>query len=85
MANTPSAKKNIRKTARQTARNRAIKSRLKTLRKGVSQAASSGDADAARQAAIHFVSAVDKAAKTKVIHQNAARRMKSACAKYIFI
>ena len=85
MATTPSAKKNIRKTVRQTARNRAVKSRLKTLRKGVMQASSSGDAEATRQAAILFVSAVDKAAKSKVIHRNAARRMKSACAKYIFI
>lgn len=85
MANTPSAKKNIRKTARQTIRNRAIKSRLKTLRKSVNQAVAAGDAQAARQAAINFVSAVDKAAKTKVIHRNAARRMKSAYAKYIFI
>ncbi len=85
MANTPSAKKNIRKTVRQTTRNRAVKTRLKTLRKSVRQASSSGDAEAARQAAIHFVSAVDKAAKTKVIHRNAARRMKSAYAKYIYI
>ncbi len=85
MANTLSAKKNIRKTVRQTIRNRTVKSRLKTLRRRVVQAASSGDAEAAKQAAINFVSAVDKAAKTKVIHRNAARRMKSAFAKHIFI
>ena len=84
MANTHSAKKNIRKTARQTIRNRVIKSRLKSLRKNVNQAATSGDAQAARQAAINLVSAVDKAAKTKVIHRNAAKRMKSAYAKHIF-
>ena len=37
-----------------------------------------------KAAAIAFVSALDKAAKTKIIHVNAARRLKSSCAKYIF-
>jgi len=84
MANTKSAIKNIRKTANQTARNQRIKTRLKTLKKDVSAAAASGDKDAVKSAAISFVSALDKAAKTKIIHQNAARRLKSSCAKYIF-
>ena len=84
MANTKSALKNIRKTATQTARNTRIKSRLKTLKKKVADAAESGDKEAAKAAAIEFVSALDKAAKTKVIHHNAARRLKSNCAKYIF-
>lgn len=84
MANTKSAIKNIRKTAGQTARNLRIKSRLKTLNKKVAVAAESGDEEATKLAAIAFVSALDKAAKTKIIHQNAARRLKSSCAKYIF-
>lgn len=84
MANTKSALKNIRKTATQTARNTRIKSRLKTLKKKVAAAVESGDKDAAKAAAIEFVSALDKAAKSKVIHSNAARRLKSSCAKYIF-
>ena len=85
MANSPSAIKNIRKTARQTARNRAVKSRLKTLHKDVTKAAASGEGEAAKKAAVRFVSAVDKAAKTKIIHKNAARRMKSAYSKYIYV
>jgi len=84
MANTKSANKNIRKTATQTVRNQRIKTLLKTLNKKLAVAAESGDKDAAKAAAIAFVSALDKAAKTKIIHQNAARRLKSSCAKYIF-
>jgi small subunit ribosomal protein S20 len=84
MANTKSAIKNIRKTATQTARNQRIKTRLKTLNKKVAAAAASGDKDAAKTAAIAFVSVLDKAAKSKIIHQNAASRLKSSCAKYIF-
>jgi len=84
MANTKSAIKNIRKTAGQTRRNMAIKSRLKTLKKKVAVAVESGDKDATRSAAIAFVSALDKATKTKIIHQNAARRLKTACSNYIF-
>jgi len=84
MANTKSAIKNIRKTATQTVRNQRIKTRLKTLNKKVAAAAASGDNDAVKSAAIEFVSALDKAAKTKVVHSNAARRLKSSCAKYIF-
>ncbi len=84
MANTKSAIKNIRKTATQTVRNTRIKTRLKTLSKKVTEAAQSGDKEAAKAAAVAFVSALDKAAKTKIIHQNAARRLKSGCAKYIF-
>lgn len=84
MANTKSAIKNIRKTAGQTERNRRIKTRLKTLNKKVQEAVQSGDKDLAKSAAIAFVSALDKAAKTKIIHANAASRLKSSCAKYIF-
>lgn len=84
MANTKSAIKNIRKSVTQTARNQRIKSRLKTLKKKVTSAAEAGDQEAAKAAAIKFVSALDKAAKSKVIHGNAARRHKASCAKFIF-
>ncbi|MCZ6675603.1 MAG: 30S ribosomal protein S20 [Verrucomicrobia bacterium] len=85
MAYTKSAIKNIRKTASQTARNQRIKTRLKTLNKKVAAVAASGDKDAVKAAAISFVSALDKAVKTKIIHRNAACRLKSSCAKYIFV
>jgi small subunit ribosomal protein S20 len=84
MANTKSAIKNNRKTATQTVRNQRIKTRLKTLKKKVLTAAASEDKDATKAAAIEFVSALDKAAKSQIIHVNAARRLKSSCAKYIF-
>ena len=85
MANTKSAIKNIRKTETQTARNQRIKTRLKTLNKKVAIAAASDDKDAVKAAAISFVSALDKAAKSKIIHHNSARRLKASCAKYIFV
>ena len=84
MANTKSAIKNIRKTAGQTERNRRIKTRLKTLNKKMQAAVESVDKEMAKTEAIAFVSALDKAAKTKIIHANAARRLKSSCAKHIF-
>jgi len=82
MANTKSAQKNIRKSAKRTEANRQIRSRLKTLAKGVDSA--SEDPEKAKAASIEFVSALDKAAKSGVIHTNAARRRKSLVAKYIF-
>ena len=85
MANTKSALKNVRKTATQTLRNQRIKTRLKTLNKNVATAVASDDKDATKSAAIDFVSALDKAAKCKIIHANSARRLKSSCAKYIFV
>jgi small subunit ribosomal protein S20 len=83
MANTKSAIKNIRKTVGQTERNRNIKTRLKTLSKKLKSAALLDDKELTKSAAIAFVSALDKAAKSKIIHVNAARRHKSSCSKYI--
>jgi small subunit ribosomal protein S20 len=80
MANTKSAKKNVRKTARRTAHNQAVITRLKSLAKQA-RAAASGDAAAARDIARAYVSAMDKAAKTGVIHANKASHAKSAMAK----
>jgi len=82
MANTKSAQKNIRKSATRTEANRQVRSRLKTLAKGVET--SSGDPEKAKSAAIELVSALDKAAKTGIIHENVARRHKSSVAKHIF-
>lgn len=82
MANTKSAQKNIRKSATRTEANRQVRSRLKTLAKNVENA--SNDPEKAKTAAIAFVSALDKAAKTGIIHSNVARRHKSSVAKHIF-
>lgn len=83
MANTKSAKKNIRKTARRTARNQAVVTRLKSLAKQARKATAADDPAAARDLARAYVSAMDKAAKTGVIHANKAAHAKSAMAKIL--
>jgi small subunit ribosomal protein S20 len=74
MANLKSSKKDIRRIARRTERNTVQKSRLKTLRKK-----SLGDCAAAD--ATVYASALDRAVKTGVIHQNKANREKSKLAR----
>jgi small subunit ribosomal protein S20 len=83
MANLQSSKKNIRKIAKLTAHNRQVKSKLKTLSKKVAAAAAQSPA-AAAQAASALVSALDKAAKTGIIHPNKASRHKQALSRYVF-
>lgn len=82
MANTKSAIKAARKAERFAVRNRAVKTELRTLRKQFTQAASSGNAAAAKAAGIAYASAMDKAVKSGVVHRNAADRAKSHVAKY---
>jgi small subunit ribosomal protein S20 len=84
MANTKSAIKNARKARARMLRNKAVKTRLKTLAKQMEAAAKSGDAPAAKSAAIAYIAAADKAVRSGVIHANAAARVKSHAAKYIF-
>lgn len=80
MANIRSSEKDIRRTKARTARNQTVKSRIRTLRKNVIAAVTKGDLKAANAALAEFSSAADKAAKTKVIHKNAASRLKSRMA-----
>lgn len=84
MANTKSAIKAARKTERLTALNKAVKTRLKTLRKKLEKAVAGGDKEAAKGAAVAYVSAMDKATKSGVVHKNAASRAKSHTAKFVF-
>ena len=81
MANIKSAEKASRKAARNALRNKAVLSRLKTLHKKYEQAVAKKDAAAARAAGIAYASAMDKAAKKKVVHRNAANHAKSHVAK----
>ncbi|MEN9990949.1 MAG: hypothetical protein RLZZ224_651 [Verrucomicrobiota bacterium] len=81
MAHTKSAQKRIRQTEVRTERNRAAKSRIRTLRKKVTDAISSGDKAAASTALSALSSAVDKAAKTNLIHSNKAANIKSKASK----
>lgn len=77
MANTKSALKRVRQTERRTEINKATKSRIKTLRKKVAAAVEGGDKEVAETAFRAFSSAVDRAAKTNLLHKNAAARLKS--------
>jgi small subunit ribosomal protein S20 len=81
MANTKSAIKAARKTVRLTERNRGIKTRLKTLRKRLDNLIAAKDAEASKTAASEYVSAMDKAVKSGVVHKNAASRAKAHAAK----
>lgn len=81
MANTKSALKYIRKTAGRTLRNRQVKSRLKTLSKKLDTAVTAGDKDGITAASIAFISALDKAGKTGLVHANKIARHKARCAQ----
>lgn len=77
MANTRSAAKQARASLRREAHNRSIKSRLHTLEKKFLAAVSAKKAEDANAAYRLLSSALDKAAKTRVIHRNNASRKKS--------
>jgi small subunit ribosomal protein S20 len=81
MANTKSAIKAARKTVRLTERNRGVKTRLKTLRKRLDTLIAAKDDAATKTAAAEYVSAMDKAVKSGVVHKNAASRAKAHAAK----
>ncbi len=80
MANIRSSEKDIRKTAKRTLANQGVKSRIRTLRKKVLAAVEQGNQAAAKESLSAFSAAVDKAAKTKVIHSNTSSRLKSRMA-----
>ncbi len=77
MANTKSALKRVRQTARRTAINRQLRSRVKTFRRKVDAALAAGDREEVHSALAGLFSAADKAARRRVIHPNAASRIKS--------
>ena len=83
MANIASAAKRARQSVRKTELNRALKTKVKTIRKQVQDAVQAGDKEAATTSLSSFKSAVDKASKTKVIHPNAASRVKSRLNKQV--
>lgn len=77
MANLKSSQKDVRRTARRTARNLATRTKLKTLRKRVTGENPEAEAKAA------YASALDKAAKTGVVHPNKVSREKAKLAKNV--
>ena len=82
MANTKSAIKAARKSDRFRDRNQGVKTRLKTLQKKFASAAKGTDAAAAKAAAVDYVSAMDKAVKSGVVHKHAAARAKARASKF---
>lgn len=81
MANTKSAIKAARQSLVRKDRNNAVKSRLKTLSRKLVALQATDKKDETRAAAIEYVSALDKAIKSHVVHANAAARYKSRLSK----
>jgi small subunit ribosomal protein S20 len=76
MPNTKSAERRMRSSARKHRTNQSVKSRLKTLEDSY-LAALKKDRAEAEKALRNVSSALDKAAKTGVIHKGTASRKKS--------
>ncbi len=75
MPNTKQAKKRVRQDEERRIHNKTIKSRMRTAIKRVLLA---DDPEAAKKAVPTAMKRIDKAAKTNIIHDNAAARYKSA-------
>ncbi|CAN5353553.1 30S ribosomal protein S20 [soil metagenome] len=80
MANTKSAKKDLRRSEKRRTANTAIKSALKTYVKKARVAALAGDATASAEALRMAGKMLDKACQNGVIHKNQAARRKSRVA-----
>ena len=73
MANTRSAAKRSRQTSKRTLRNHSVVARLRTMQKEVRRSTDAASAEQIRS----LISAIDKAAKRGIIHENAANRRKA--------
>ncbi|ESR25842.1 30S ribosomal protein S20 [Lutibaculum baratangense] len=74
MANTPSAKKAVRKIERRTAINKTRRSRVRTFLRRVEEAIASGDKSAADEALRAAQPEVMRAAQKGIFHTNTASR-----------
>lgn len=74
MANTPGAKKAIRKIERRTEVNKARRSRVRTYLRKFDEALATGDASAARAAFIEAQSELMRAVSKGVVHRNTGAR-----------
>ncbi|MBV6659038.1 MAG: 30S ribosomal protein S20 [Devosiaceae bacterium] len=83
MANTPSAKKAVRKIARKTAVNRDRKSKMRTFIRRVDEAVASGDHAAASAALKDAQPLIVRAANKGIVHKNAAARKISRLTKKV--
>ena len=74
MANTPSAKKAVRKIERRTAVNKSRRSQMRTYVRKVEEALASGDPAAAKTALRAAEPLVMRAAQKGIVHKNTASR-----------
>jgi small subunit ribosomal protein S20 len=74
MANTPSAKKAVRKIARRAAINRSRRTQMRTYVRKVEEAIAAGDAHAATEALRAAQPLIMRAAQKGIVHLNAATR-----------
>ena len=81
MASHASALKKNRQDLKRRLRNRAHASRLRTQMKKIQEALQGGDATVAGGLMKETMSLVDRTAKHRVIHRNAASRTKSRLAR----
>ncbi len=80
MANTPGARKAIRKIERRTAVNKARRSRVRTFLRRFDEAIASGDAGAAKAAFTEAQSELMRAVSKGVVHKNTGSRKVSRLA-----
>jgi small subunit ribosomal protein S20 len=80
MANTPGAKKAVRKIARRTEVNTARRSRVRTFLRKFEEALASGDASAAKAAFVEAQSELMRAVSKGVVHKNTGSRKVSRLA-----
>ena len=83
MANTPSAKKMVRKIAARTAVNTARRSRMRTFIRKVEEAIASGDKAAAATALKVAQPEIMRAAQKGVVHKNTSSRKISRLASRV--
>ena len=77
MANTSSAKKQIRKSYRKWLRNRFVKGNMRSAVQSVREAIDAGKREEAGTLMPEAAKQLDKAARKNVIHPNKAARLKS--------
>ena len=80
MANTPGAKKAIRKIERRTEVNKARRSRVRTYLRKFEEAATAGNLDAAKAAFVEAQSELMRAVSKGVVHKNTGSRKVSRLA-----
>lgn len=83
MANTPSARKMVRKLERRTAVNKSRRSRVRTFIKKVELALGSGDQAGAQTALRKAESEIMRAVSKGVMHKNTAARKVSRLTKRV--